>query len=80
MEDAVNQTRSYFRKDTAMPIFEYQCRQCEKEFERLVFAGEDKKVFCPVCKSPDVDKKMSASSFMGSSMGKCATPPGKGFS
>ncbi len=57
-----------------MPIFEYKCNQCKKEFEKLVFSGEDKDIFCPECKSKDVGKKMSASSFMGSSsLGTCAT-------
>ncbi len=63
-----------------MPIFEYKCNKCEKDFERLVFIGEEKDVSCPECKSKDVNKKMSASSFMGSSIGKCATSSPKGFS
>lgn len=63
-----------------MPIFEYQCNQCKKEFERLVFAGEEINIFCPDCNCPDVVKKMSATSFMGASMGKCATTSPKGFS
>ncbi|MBW2653386.1 MAG: zinc ribbon domain-containing protein [Deltaproteobacteria bacterium] len=63
-----------------MPIFEYKCNKCEKDFERLVFIGEEKDVFCPECKSKDVNKKMSASSFMGNSIGKCATSSPKGFS
>ncbi len=64
-----------------MPIFEYKCNQCKKDFEKLVFAGEDKNISCPDCTSKDVDKKMSASSFMGSnSLGKCATSSPKGFS
>lgn len=64
-----------------MPIFEYKCNQCKKDFEKLVFAGEDKNISCPDCTSKDVDKKMSVSSFMGSnSLGKCATSSPKGFS
>lgn len=61
-----------------MPIFEYRCKQCEQDFERLVFSGEEKGVSCPKCKSKDVTKKMSASSFMSSSIGKCATSFPKG--
>jgi len=56
-----------------MPIFEYQCTQCENDFEKLVFAGEENDVSCPECKSMDIKKKMSASSFMGSSIGTCPT-------
>jgi putative FmdB family regulatory protein len=67
---------------TAMPIYEYKCKECKKEFEKLVFAGDDKQITCPKCKSMKVAKKMSATSFMGnSSLGKCATgAPGAGFS
>ncbi|MBU2454226.1 MAG: zinc ribbon domain-containing protein [Proteobacteria bacterium] len=63
-----------------MPIFEYKCNHCEKEFERLVFSGEEKNISCPECRNKDVIKKMSASSFMGNSIGKCATSSPKGFS
>jgi len=63
-----------------MPIFEYKCNQCKKEFEKLVFAGEENNISCPECKSLKVAKKMSATSFMGNSMGKCATSSPKGFS
>lgn len=64
-----------------MPIFEYQCNQCQKEFEKLVFSGEENNIVCPGCQTADVAKKMSAASFMGnSSLGKCATSSPKGFS
>ncbi|MDD9304753.1 MAG: zinc ribbon domain-containing protein [Desulfobacter sp.] len=63
-----------------MPIFEYTCKQCEKEFERVVFSGDEKGIFCPKCKSKDIVKNMSASSFMGSSIGKCASNAPKEFS
>ncbi len=63
----------------SMPIFEYTCKQCGKEFERVVFSGEEeKKITCPECKSKDVKKNMSASTFMGSSIGTCATSFPKG--
>jgi len=61
-----------------MPIFEYKCSQCEKEFEKLVFAGEENNISCPECKSRDIVKKMSATSFMGT--GTCSTTSPKGFS
>ena len=63
-----------------MPIFEYKCNHCEKDFERLVFFGEENDIACPECKSKGVFKKMSASSFMGNSIGKCATSSPKEFS
>ena len=64
-----------------MPIFEYQCEQCEKQFEKLVFAGDDEKdSVCPACGSGEVKKMMSACSFMGASIGTCASDAPKGFS
>jgi len=65
-----------------MPIYEYKCNKCKKEFEKLVFAGDDKDISCPECNSRKVAKKMSATSFMGgSSLGKCAAgAPSAGFS
>ncbi len=63
-----------------MPIFEYQCKNCKKEFEKLVFAGEESEVHCPECKSADITKKMSAASFMGTSIGTCAADAPKQFS
>lgn len=65
-----------------MPIYEYKCNKCENEFEKLVFAGDDKEISCPECTSKEVSKKMSVASFMGSSsIGNCATgSPSSGFS
>ncbi len=63
-----------------MPIFEYQCNQCGEEFERVVFSGEERGITCPECRSKDITKKMSATSFMGSSIGTCATDFPKGAS
>ena len=65
-----------------MPIYEYRCEKCKNEFEKLILAGEDKDISCPDCKSGDVSKKMSVTSFMGgSSLGSCSTgAPGAGFS
>jgi len=63
-----------------MPIFEYTCDQCEAEFERLVFSGEEEEIHCPKCNSREVVKKMSATSFMGTSIGTCSTPFPKGAS
>ncbi len=41
-----------------MPLFEYQCKKCKKEFEELV-RNSDEKVCCPKCSSGKVHKKMS---------------------
>lgn len=63
-----------------MPIYEYTCKKCSKDFEKLVFAGEENGVCCPECKGKDIQKKMSAASFMGASIGTCAADAPKGFS
>jgi putative FmdB family regulatory protein len=68
------------QKDQIMPIFEYQCSKCDEVFEKIVFRGEEDDIRCPKCKSSDIHKKMSATSFMGSSIGTCASDAPKGFS
>lgn len=40
-----------------MPIYEYLCEDCGKEFEELVFG--DQKVRCPHCRSKKTGKLMS---------------------
>ena len=42
-----------------MPLFEYVCKKCGKEFEKLVFSINNEKIECPDCKSTDIDKKFS---------------------
>jgi len=63
-----------------MPIYEYHCATCDKSFEKLVFTGEEQDVRCPHCASQEVKKEMSATSFMGRSIGTCAADAPKGFS
>ena len=45
-----------------MPIYEYRCNQCQKEFEKLVF-NTSEKIACPKCKSKKVNRVMSAFAF-----------------
>jgi putative FmdB family regulatory protein len=52
-----------------MPLYEYQCRQCGEEFEKMVrFSEADKNPVCPTCQSPDTRKKISAFASLGSSL------------
>ena len=41
-----------------MPIYEYRCRGCGRDFEKYV-AGASTKVACPACASSDITRKLS---------------------
>jgi len=41
-----------------MPIYEYRCNQCQREFERFV-QGAQAAVECPECQSERVTKRLS---------------------
>ncbi len=41
-----------------MPIFEYVCDDCEKQFEAILLR-EDQEVRCPECSSRSVEKQLS---------------------
>jgi len=45
-----------------MPMYEFTCQKCKKEFEELVFGSADD-VECPKCGSTKVKRKMSAFAF-----------------
>lgn len=40
-----------------MPLYEYECQKCHKQFEALVNAGQ--KPVCEFCGSPRVEKLIS---------------------
>jgi len=54
-----------------MPIYEYACKQCGKEFETLV--RSDSTPDCPSCHSTELDKKLSVFATKGST-GEAALP------
>jgi len=46
-----------------MPIYEYMCMKCNKEFECIVIGSDDRSVSCPECNGENVKRQMSACSF-----------------
>ena len=66
-----------------MPIFEYKCSDCHKNFEELVL-GSHSTVLCPECKSEKVEKQLStfSASVKSSATAPCGAPAkncGSGF-
>lgn len=74
-----------------MPIFEYVCKECQHQFEALVYGKE--KAVCPKCESKKLEPKLSvfAVSAKGASSpsmpagpmsagpcGSCGSPDGPG--
>jgi putative FmdB family regulatory protein len=44
-----------------MPIYDWKCRTCEKEFEAIAPMSEDgSRMTCPRCKAKGAEKQMSA--------------------
>lgn len=54
-----------------MPIFEFRCKKCGKEFEEVVL-GSTAKVICPACASEDTEKLMSTGCFKSAADGGMA--------
>ena len=62
-----------------MPIYEYQCNDCESIFEVLTLSAKDTgQVICTRCKSDKVEKVMSAGSFRLTSAKQIPTAASKG--
>ncbi|MFZ0685571.1 MAG: zinc ribbon domain-containing protein [Terriglobales bacterium] len=71
-----------------MPIFEYICKQCQHEFEALVFGTQ--KAECPKCQSKKLEPQLSVfavsakngatsrPSMPASPCGSCGNPDGPG--
>ena len=62
-----------------MPLYEFECRACRNEFEKLVLkAAEAEDVKCPSCNSRDVEEKISsfASVSKNESSGSSCAPSG----
>ncbi|MCF6224758.1 MAG: zinc ribbon domain-containing protein [Xanthomonadales bacterium] len=46
-----------------MPIYEYQCQQCDHKFDKLQKISADPLVDCPDCGQPKLIKLISAAGF-----------------
>jgi len=55
-----------------MPIYEYQCKKCKKEFECLVL-GSDDNIACPECNGKSVQRLMSACRFKSGGEGEISS-------
>ena len=42
-----------------MPIFEFKCDSCGKEFEKIVFSSGKDSVTCPACNSGETHRILS---------------------
>jgi putative FmdB family regulatory protein len=60
-----------------MPIFEYNCRSCNHQFETIVLSSREK-VSCPKCDSKAVAKQLSVFSARASSGKETAAETGGG--
>jgi putative FmdB family regulatory protein len=81
-------SRTSFGYDHRMPLYEYACRECAKEFETLVRGSETPA--CPACQGTNLERRLSvfaahangsSSGFeMGapSACGACGDPRGPG--
>ncbi|MGB9073704.1 MAG: zinc ribbon domain-containing protein [Terriglobales bacterium] len=69
-----------------MPIFEYVCKECQHQFEALVFGNDKPK--CPKCQSRKLEPQLSvfavaakggsAASMAAGPCGSCGHPDGPG--
>jgi putative FmdB family regulatory protein len=59
-----------------MPLFEFECRECDKAFE--AFVTTDRKPACPACGSENLSKMLSRLGMVGASSApateSCAMP------
>jgi putative FmdB family regulatory protein len=54
-----------------MPIFEYRCADCEREFE--AFVTTDRTAECPACRGANLMKLLSSPGMVGTSNGSART-------
>jgi putative FmdB family regulatory protein len=57
-----------------MPIFEYICKECDHQFEALVFGN--KNAFCPKCSSKNLSQQLSVFAVSARSSSTSNVPTG----
>ena len=57
--------------ENVMPIFEYRCRQCGRDFEALLKRREET-VNSPACHSEELERKFSAFAVAANTPSGCA--------
>ena len=63
------------RDETAMPIYEYRCQECGREFELFVRAADKRsEPVCPECGSTRVSKAVSLFGVAGTGKRDSAAP------
>ncbi|MEW6040322.1 MAG: zinc ribbon domain-containing protein [Elusimicrobiota bacterium] len=68
-----------------MPIYEFRCENCGREFELLIYSSDTEKPSCKYCRSANLTRLLSRFSARGISAGPASTsikscstcPPGK---
>jgi putative FmdB family regulatory protein len=55
-----------------VPLYEYVCQKCQKQFEELVFG--EQKIVCPACQSPKVERILSTVSVGRATSGAESAP------
>jgi putative FmdB family regulatory protein len=68
-----------------MPLYEFRCKKCDQQFEKIVFAGDQEPIKCPRCGAPKPDRLLSvfSSSTRDGNVGATSSSscgPSRGFS
>ena len=70
---------SYWRPDSAMPIYEYICEDCQTHFEKIVL-NKQQEIACPKCAGKKNAIQLSVFSSANSSTGGPSSSSSGGFS
>ncbi|UCG81710.1 MAG: zinc ribbon domain-containing protein [Desulfobacterales bacterium] len=69
-----------------MPLYEFWCPKCKKEFELIVFSSDKGSIKCPKCGASKPERRLSVFSSkistkgVGTSLSSLCATPSRGFS